>query len=104
MKVRTTPKKVKHKRSSKKSILLGNVSVSTIKDLGRFHHKGVNSRTTPLRGGQFLGHRGIHTLLERPFETNRLGICVVGSEPSLLHLTEGSDGHSCVGSNLGEGK
>ena len=48
IKVRTACKRVKHKRSSKKMILLRDMLVRTAKHLRRLHHERVHSTHPPL--------------------------------------------------------
>lgn len=48
IKVRSAAKRLKHKRISKKSVLLGDVSIGTVKHLWRLHHKRKHARKCPL--------------------------------------------------------
>lgn len=53
LKLRTAAKRVKHKRASKKTILLGNVPVGVVKDLRRLLNKRIHARHRPLGRRQF---------------------------------------------------
>ena len=53
LKLRTAAKRVKHKRSLKKAILLGNVPVGIVEHLWRLHHKRIHARHRPLGRRQF---------------------------------------------------
>lgn len=48
IKVRSSPKRVKHKRHSKKVIHIGNVSVSIIKHLRGLHNERIHTTHSPL--------------------------------------------------------
>ena len=47
-KLRVSAKRLKHKRHSKKLILLGDMSVGAVKHLLRLHHKRIHARNRPL--------------------------------------------------------
>ena len=51
LKKRTTAKKVKPKRSLKKTIVLGDMLVRSVKDVRRFHNKRIDATHSPLLRG-----------------------------------------------------
>lgn len=48
LKVRSAAKRVKHKRSGKKAVFLGDMLVCAVKHLVGLHHKRIHSRKSPL--------------------------------------------------------